>query len=359
MSSTSTYLASDLPPLQSIKPRRKEQLVSEDQRRPYEGVFSAAGSLPSNASEANAVAVVEPLPGVIYLDNLMTTQECAMLCEKIDASPSSVLSFWSGTGREDEEARRFRDADTIEIQSPFIAEVLWERVKLVLPGAYFQLSISAGDIERSDNFEKDLLGDWRAEGLNEDLLFARYPPLGAFAPHTDGRSIKDFNTRSFYSVIVFLNNIPLEYGGSTKFYSSEATKSLVKTAIVDKNEMTSSPLDATSSTIEQSGSGSYRWSSPDQYLLSEVEAKAGRMLIFEQRYVHEGSLVVPPNCKYIIRSDVMFRRADALFDSEADRAAYALYRQGEELSESGHVDEAIKLFKKAFRMSPALEAIYG
>lgn len=49
-------------------------------------------------------------------------------------------------------------------------------------------------------------GTWRACGVNEHLLFARYGPGGHFSPHTDGYTIVDFNCRSLFTVLVYLND---------------------------------------------------------------------------------------------------------------------------------------------------------
>ena len=37
------------------------------------------------------------------------------------------------------------------------------------------------------------------------VILVRYPAGGHFSPHTDGYVIEDFNTRSLYSVIIYLN----------------------------------------------------------------------------------------------------------------------------------------------------------
>ena len=47
-----------------------------------------------------------------------------------------------------------------------------------------------------------------AVGLNPNMLFNRYHPSGHFSPHTDGYTIVDFNTRSMYSALFYLNDCP-------------------------------------------------------------------------------------------------------------------------------------------------------
>ena len=68
---------------------------------------------------------------------------------------------------------------------------------------------------------------------------------------------------------------------------------------------------------------------------------------------------IPVYGKFIIRSDVMYVRTPALLTSPKDEAAYALYREGESMAEDGRVAESIAAFRRAFRMSPALQEALG
>lgn len=49
-------------------------------------------------------------------------------------------------------------------------------------------------------------GTWTAVGVNGHLLFARYDHGGHFSPHTDGYTIVNFNKRSLYTLIIYLND---------------------------------------------------------------------------------------------------------------------------------------------------------
>jgi hypothetical protein len=237
----------------------------------------------------------------------------------------------------------FRDADTVEVESNYIANCIWRRIKDTF------LNSPAGDARSAENImnkievdlsnseqnERDLTGLWLPSGLNHDLLFAKYSPNGCFAPHTDGRTVHDFNTRSFYSVIIFLSDIPMASGGGTRFYADDTIKSL----ICDGNH----------------------WTADAEKMVAEVESVAGRFLLFHQSLVHEG-VPTDPNtcyCKYIIRSDIMFRRSPELCNGERDRSAFALFQQAEELAEAGDVAESIKLFQRAFKLSPEMAQMMG
>lgn len=270
-----------------------------------------------------------------YIDHVLTSDECQKLRNVIDNNDD--LSFWSTAGRENDAARAFRDADTIEVQSLSIADTIWNRVKDIFPFA----DINIGNYETDENgivdprWERELPGTWKAYNLNLDFLFAKYPQGGSFAPHTDGRTIHDFNSRSFYSVIIFLNSIDDGFGGGTKFYHKEALTKLIRS---------------------ESGN---QWTADHALLTAEVLPREGRMLIFDQDLVHEG---VPPlgcNQKYIIRSDIMCRRSPAVCDSQIDKEAYKIFRLAEDLAEEGKIDESLPLFRKAFKLSKNLAVMMG
>jgi hypothetical protein len=119
------------------------------------------------------------------MDYILSEAECEYFRGIIDSS--SHLSFWSSAGREDKSAYLFRDADTIEVEQSQLAGILWERVKHIFEG--YSITIDADD---QDNilWERELPGTWYPTSINQNFLFARYPPGGHFAPHTDGRVIQ-------------------------------------------------------------------------------------------------------------------------------------------------------------------------
>ena len=80
----------------------------------------------------------------------------------------------------------FRDADTIEVISNEIAELIWSRIK---DSAQLDVIRIEEDDETNELYERELPGSWHPVGLNQNFLFAVYPLGGHFAPHTDGREI--------------------------------------------------------------------------------------------------------------------------------------------------------------------------
>ena len=104
-----------------------------------------------------------------------------------------------------------------------------------------------------------LEGGWWVCGANERLRCYRYEPGQYFAPHDDGRYRRSDDEASLLTLMVYLNECP--GGGATNF------------------------LD-----IKRS-----------------VTPKPGRALLFNHHLLHEGA-VVTSGVKYVLRSDVMYRR---------------------------------------------------
>ena len=103
-----------------------------------------------------------------------------------------------------------------------------------------------------------------------------------------------------------------------------------------------------------------RWSADPALATCCVAAKKGRCLVFYHNHVHEGTAPAPGHAKYIIRSDLMYRRRVAICNRPEDRAAYQLYQKALDLAGvAGQEANALPLFKKAFAMSRPLADLYG
>ena len=60
---------------------------------------------------------------------------------------------------------------------------------------------------------------WVLDGVNPTWLFARYKSGGHFSPHTDGTTIFDFNKRTLYTIIIYLNDTPGD--GHTRLFDDK------------------------------------------------------------------------------------------------------------------------------------------
>lgn len=319
-----TELEQEAPALAIVKPRQK-QCLRDDECMPFENCII------SDAQQDIVLSNVSGVSKSYILDGVLSKEECAALRSQIDDDPT--LSFWCQGKEEDGETRSFRNVKTIEVYSQNLAYLLWRRIHHLVQEVLQEVI----DDEDRDDYERELEGVWLPTGLNPDSLFARYPSHGSFAPHTDGRAIVDFNRRSHYSVILYLNDVPLHLGGGTRFYEKSAVSNLKKD-VTGESEI---------------------WTADATLVIGEVEAVAGRMLIFYQHLVHEGVPPIAPHVKYIIRSDIISTRTPTICDSPSDQEAYRIFKEGENLVENGQVEEGVKLFKKAFKMSPRMAQIMG
>ncbi|CDJ58511.1 dolichyl-di-phosphooligosaccharide-protein glycotransferase, putative [Eimeria maxima] len=75
--------------------------------------------------------------------------------------------------------------------------------------------------------------------------------------------------------------------------------------------------------------------------------------------MHEGRPVGKGAVKYIIRTDIMYRRKEPLFTSPADQKAFALWQTAQLLAEEGETDSAAQLFRQMTKVSPDLAYYYG
>ena len=267
--------------------------------------------------------LASPLDGAI-LRNVLSAAECERL---VACSDSLGYSFWDP----DEKRKDFRSADTVEAHSHELAAALWARIAPHVRGLS-RVEVS----EEQPRWEREIDGSWTCCGVNPELLFGRYGAGGHFSPHTDGNTVVSFNHRSLYSMIVYLNTCA--EGGATRMLVLEEGDAF--------------------DTDEQG-----RFRAKDANVVDSCPVEAGSVLLFYQNIVHEGEPVGVGHSKYIIRTDLMFQRDTPRCAAPEDVEAFALIKQAEEVENAGAgaegAAEAAALFRRAFRMSPALADVYG
>lgn len=254
------------------------------------------------------------------LEHVLSPSQCRELVRRSEAARYTP---WNAAAKTD-----YRSACTVEVLHPALAAYVWGRVRHLVPPA---VRIAEGQ----RRWERDLGGEWRASAVNEHMLFARYGPGGHFSPHTDGYTIVDFNTRSLYSLLVYLNDCA--DGGRTRLFAHTAEGADVE--------------------YELDAGGRFRV--PESRLVNSAPAAAGSCLAFFQDVPHEGEPVGPGAEKYLIRTDLMYRRDPPVCDSPQDVEAYRLFREAEIMEGDGDPMGALRLYQRAVRLSPALASVYG
>ncbi len=112
-------------------------------------------------------------------------------------------------------------------------------------------------------------GLWETIGLNERWRYYRYEPGQEFRAHYDGSFVRSGTEMSHLTFMIYLNDG--FKGGETKFVPRDYTGSLHKAEWVT------------------------------------VTPETGMAIIFVHRILHEGAKVLK-GTKYVLRTDVMFRR---------------------------------------------------
>lgn len=187
-----------------------------------------------------------------------------------------------------------------------LKDIIWDRVKSFMT---------------AEQPHKVLKSVWRVNGLNPQFRFCRYTPGQKFAPHYDGDFIIDSSEKSLYTFMIYLNGG--FDGGATNFLSDSAT------------------------------------AGPRGRVLASLPPQAGMLLVFEHNIYHEGE-ELRTGVKYMMRSDLMYKLDPV--KSEHDDAtvkrvqeAQELLSLAEQVEAQGKFEEAVILYKKAYKLAPELD----
>jgi len=212
------------------------------------------------ASAAAAAAEFQELmPGAVCsFRNAFTKAECDSFIEKSErAGYTKATITIEGKEKQDIVAAEVRNNDRAIIDDQVLAEDIWNRVKISLPTQFS----TQGD-------------GTAAVSISNRLRFYRYDEGQRFVRHLDGYEYgsmiydqKNLNAPQARLTCLLYLNEGFE-GGNTTFFSSKGKEILA------------------------------------------AKPEIGKVLIFTQHLLHEGSVVVKGR-KYVIRTDVMFAKPPA------------------------------------------------
>eukprot|EP00298_Acanthocystis_sp_HF-20_P001644 c12063_g1_i1.p1 GENE.c12063_g1_i1~~c12063_g1_i1.p1 ORF type:complete len:285 (+),score=117.96 c12063_g1_i1:133-987(+) len=183
----------------------------------------------------------------ITLDDILSEKECQLLIDISEKKGFEPALVNVGGGKQIY-SPGIRNNDRSYIDSPKLAEIIWQRMKHAVP---------------------EKINEWTVVGLNERLRVLRYGVGHEFLPHLDGAYQRGDeagdrkNELSFITVLLYLNG-GME-GGQTFF--------------LDRSE----------------------------YTKSEIKPIPGRALLFEHKLYHQGAPVLGGH-KYVIRTDIMYTK---------------------------------------------------
>ncbi|KAL1525080.1 hypothetical protein AB1Y20_019953 [Prymnesium parvum] len=147
-----------------------------------------------------------------------------------------------------------------------LSDAVWHRVSHLVPSSIE----SAGST-------------WDAVGLNECWRLAKYLPGDCFQAHCDDYFARNKDEKSFYTANIYLNDVPNQHGGATRFWEDMRASQSAKAG---------SGVQPIVSITPEAGLGVLFRQPPDEFLLHDGEK------------LRDG-------IKYLIRSDVMYRRRSA------------------------------------------------
>jgi len=263
----------------------------------------------------------------LILRHCLTTEECRYLIKQMegDLLPCQY--------RHD-----YRRNDRCVVNSTELAAILWERVRQQAEKFAIHVDI--------DNSKQHFLsenatsgcpqelrvgwnreGDWYPVGLNECLRFCRYTSGGFFRAHSDACFCRSEDEQSLFTCMFYLNG-DFE-GGATRFFNYDSI-------LAPEHHLARGQ---------------------DDTVISSIDPEAGMCLLFFQPgLLHEGD-DVQHGQKYILRTDVMFRRDPSSKPQRTPQQeeAYRLVQQAQTLEEKGECDAAARLYRRAFKLEPPLE----
>ncbi|XP_064639568.1 uncharacterized protein LOC135495078 [Lineus longissimus] len=251
------------------------------------------------------------------LDNALSQEECKYYIDKAERM---------GLGPIHEANHSYRNSDRIMVRSPGLSEALFNRIKPYLTDIKI-----CGDPKKKHITGIGFLlqGTWSPVGLNDAFRICRYYPGGHFAPHFDGHFVKDSNERSMVTLMLYLNG-GFE-GGPTNFVNEK--QPLFK---------------------DEQG----RYVAEEKNILYRVQPEAGLAIIFNHHRLHEGGALLK-GVKYILRTDIMYRRNEAMVLTPKDEQGLQLMQEAERLEGARDEQKAAELYRKAFKLSPMLEDYYN
>jgi len=207
--------------------------------------------------ELSAGAAKAYAPGSLRLiSNLLSESECNALI---------VAAERVGFGRTDY-PKAYRGNLRLMATDESLADALWRRLQPHVPHM-----IERRVLPWKPDSSKEV---WEAVGLNERFRLAKYYPDDRFCQHVDAaftrfRGVEE----SLFTVNIYLNMLPTSAQGATCFYSGEESSST---------------------------------------LVLRVVPQAGLACIFlqppEAHILHDGEAVGEGHVKYLLRTDVIYRR---------------------------------------------------
>lgn len=247
---------------------------------------------------------------LFLLRNVLSPLECRHYIEAIDELGLSAVQR-----REDDGAR-----SRLVAESAGLAALLWDRC-----GRFMEDTVTGAGM--SDNQAIQPLpmdGVWNATGLNDRFRASLFTEGAQVGPHYHSNFVRSGRERSWKTVMLCLSG-DFE-GGFINFFIDNGSIDLG-----DEN-----------STAVSEGQNRIR-----------IQPEVGMALVFNNQLMHEGEMV-SKGFKYILTTDVMYRREGGPDMEPEDEEALLVFQSAQDAQVEGEMGVAASLYIRAFKMSRRL-----
>lgn len=271
------------------------------------------------ASVSNISSKIED--DILIIANVLDTNTCSSIIDRTDEMYKHMNNEYDLSQRD---SLRF-----LSINKKF-GEYIWQIIEDDFTKYYKNANdpTYANNTYRPDRpFGFGVKGVWNPLCINECFRFNKYvSPSTGFTYHRDACYVEDYNTRSIYTMLIYLNDCDNE--GCTRF---------VEPIRLDKRK--------SGETVSEELQFGFRET-------SKIFPRAGTVVIFDHNRIHCGDKLTQGN-KYVIRSDIVFRRISLPDEygphlwqtSEEFRNAVNFYQDAKRYEMNGLIKEASKLYE--------------
>lgn len=195
---------------------------------------------------------------VLVLDNVFSREEIEKILDLTAVCGYDDLSHLYPTD--------YRNNDRVMIEDSHFVDVVYDRIK-----SHVEKFVSRpGACKHWNNVFEE--AEKTPLGLNNRMRICMYQQGGVFGGHYDSY-VQFGNVRSRFTCMAYLNDVEVEQGGATRFYS----------------------------VVPSAGAAAF-----DLTPHADVQPKLGRIVIFDHQIFHEG-IELHGDAKHILRTDVLFR----------------------------------------------------
>lgn len=247
---------------------------------------------------------------LIIIDNLLSDTECENIIAKTNGHYHDLSMEYLPTQRQSERILNLEQN---------MARVIYARIEHIIRDEHYKKHLKP--------FGFGIDGEWNPIGINYCFRHTVYhAPSVGFFPHRDSSYIHDADTRSILTIVIYLNDT--FQGGDTIFIRPNTERKMEQTV---KEEL-------------ENGYSIMHTCCP----------KKGSALVFNHNVIHAGN-PVEYGSKYIIRSDILFKRENTNTDNSWQSDPYFLkaieyYREAGNQEMSGNVEAAGELYERGLAL---------